>query len=236
MTHRMFASTARWTALVSVVALTGIALPGPVAVAAQDEQVAAPKRVAEKAQADNEHQAAERREIEKREAEKASAEKQAARQRPEAGGAERFITNIKIDVKITDQSGAGQPIVKTLSAVVGDREEGSIRTSVNVPVPIVRLEQDVVKTLGWDLIETPLNIDLRARMQDSNRVLVWVSLNYKTTFGASDEAKTRPTRTSEITQKFALFLENGKPVTVSQSADAATDRKVTIELKATILK
>ena len=32
------------------------------------------------------------------------------------------------------------------------------------------------------------------------------------------------------------MLENGKPLIVSQSADAATDRKVTVELKATILR
>ena len=41
---------------------------------------------------------------------------------------------------------------------------------------------------------------------------------------------------SVVTVDQTMMLSNGKPTTVSQSADAATDRKVSVELKATILQ
>jgi hypothetical protein len=43
------------------------------------------------------------------------------------------------------------------------------------------------------------------------------------------------TRT-EIRQNLRVVLENGKPLMVSQSADPVGDRKVTVEVTATILK
>jgi hypothetical protein len=33
-----------------------------------------------------------------------------------------------------------------------------------------------------------------------------------------------------------VILQNGKPLVVSQAADPTTDRKMTVEVKATILK
>jgi hypothetical protein len=41
---------------------------------------------------------------------------------------------------------------------------------------------------------------------------------------------------SQINERMAVIVQDGKPLVISQAADAGSDRKVTVELKATVLK
>jgi hypothetical protein len=41
---------------------------------------------------------------------------------------------------------------------------------------------------------------------------------------------------TDISESLTVILEDGKPLVVSQSADPGSDRKVRVEIKATILK
>ncbi len=45
-----------------------------------------------------------------------------------------------------------------------------------------------------------------------------------------------PVLPTELNQSLTIALQSGKPLLISQSADPASDRKVTVEVKATILK
>ena len=83
----------------------------------------------------------------------------------------------------------------------------------------------------------PLNMDARGRIRDDNRVQAQVTLDYNrgsVEFGESGTQ--RVARDSGIRQSVSVILENGKPLVVAQSADPEGDRRVTLELKATILK
>jgi hypothetical protein len=145
----------------------------------------------------------------------------------------RFNENVKIEVTITDQASANKPVTKSVTAVVGNQQNASIRTEVKVPV----FSPEGAKNPGSFVFEDlPLDIDLYPEMLDLERVRVGVSLKYKTATKPGAEPDAQTPWTAAITQRFSVFLTSGKPLVISQSADAATDRKVTIEVKATILK
>jgi hypothetical protein len=145
----------------------------------------------------------------------------------------RYTENVKIEVTITDQASANKPVTKSVTAVVANRQNAQIRTEVKVPVFSLESAKNPGSLVFEDL---PLDIDLYAEMLDLERVRIGLSLKYKTATkpGAQPDAQTP--WTAAITQQFSVFLTSGKPLVISQSADAATDRKVTIEVKATILK
>jgi hypothetical protein len=45
-----------------------------------------------------------------------------------------------------------------------------------------------------------------------------------------------PTESSTLTEQIGVVLQPGKPLVVSQAADPASDRKITVELTATLLR
>jgi hypothetical protein len=83
-----------------------------------------------------------------------------------------------------------------------------------------------------------LNIDTEPEILGDGKIRARVNVQYDL------PEKTQPTETSaygrlvktQIRENLALILENGKPITVAQSADPVGDRQVTLEVKATILR
>jgi hypothetical protein len=53
--------------------------------------------------------------------------------------------------------------------------------------------------------------------------------------GGADKDSQRP-RPTGVNQSLTVVLQSGKPLLVSQAADPVSDRKVIVEVKATILK
>jgi hypothetical protein len=137
--------------------------------------------------------------------------------------------NVRVEITITDQSGSDTPVKKTLSVIAADRHNGSVRSKVTVAVP--GPEAPAVKTFRYE--ELPLNVDVKTEVMENGLIRVQLILNYET-FNPSRESGTAVR--SVVTGNQTVMLENGKPLIVSQSADATTDRKVTLELKATILR
>ena len=150
--------------------------------------------------------------------------------------------NIKLDITITDQAGTAKPIIKTINVIVADRANNQIRSQVVTPVATrrripardSRTGEEIVDP-NWRTEELPLNVDLRTEIIDSARVRMRLVLNYRTVT-ESTTLDGQPARTSVVTEEVTTVLESGKPTIISQSADAATDRKVTVEVKATIQK
>jgi hypothetical protein len=149
---------------------------------------------------------------------------------PRAGGTPNV--NVKIEVTITDQSGANPPVVKNISLVQANWQNGAVRTRnvVGIPVNAAPAGTPVITSMNYESL--PLNLDAQPFVTDaaSGKVRVKLSLNYET-LGSGEKA-----RTSQVTKNIDVWLDSGKPLVVSQSADAASDRKVTVEVKATILK
>jgi hypothetical protein len=132
-------------------------------------------------------------------------------------------TNVKIELTITDQRAEGPAVVKTVTATIVDRSPARIRTSGAVQTPMGM--RDVV-----------LNVDATPSLVTVNNVTkmrVSMSIEYRPVARESD---TDRTTTPTINEQLTVVLEDGKPLVISQSADPATDRKVKVEVKATILR
>jgi len=133
---------------------------------------------------------------------------------------QRQPINVKIEVTISDQVGKAAAMKKTVSAVSGDGRPARVRTSV-----------DFVGTAG------ALNLDVTpAILIPSGRIQAAMALEY--TLPATGEPQAGAPRQimTRIQENLSVNLEDGRPLVVSQSADPVTDRQVTVEVKATILK
>ena len=81
-----------------------------------------------------------------------------------------------------------------------------------------------------------LNVDAGTTMVNVNgvqKMRVSLTIEYRPVAMESDTEKTT---TPSINESLTVVLEDGKPLVISQSADPATDRKVKVEVKATILR
>ena len=127
-------------------------------------------------------------------------------------------TNIKLDLAITDTY-AGLPVKKTVSMLIMAGQGGMIRTSN-------RLASGA---------EVKLNVDANARMHPNAAGFISVQLTFEYTpaQAVSEHSAGHP---AMLHESLNVFLQNGKPLVVSQSADPSTERRVTVELTATVLK
>jgi hypothetical protein len=144
---------------------------------------------------------------------------QAAKPRQETPGQP---TNIKLELTITDQTGPGEPAKRTVSMILADRQSGSIRSGGHVVASGSRLP-------------VTLNVDARPSIIGSdNRILLEVTLEYLPK-PDSDNANSGEGR-ANLTERLGLMVTSGKPLVISQASDPTSDRKISVELTATILK
>ena len=86
---------------------------------------------------------------------------------------------------------------------------------------------------------TPLNVDVDANILADNKVRVALNLQYHADAaadGAPPGAPAIPGQRMQIRDAVTMILESGKPLVVAQSADPVSDRQVTVEVKAAILR
>jgi len=140
--------------------------------------------------------------------------------------------NIKVDVTISEQTGTSAPSRKTVTVVSGEGTAGSVRAQA---------------TFGG--ISNPLNVDVNPSVSADGKIRLGLTLQYAVpapppvadASGRGGDAQTVRSalgnlNSTEIRQSLRVILENGKPLVVSQSADPVGDRKVSLEVTATILK
>ena len=148
---------------------------------------------------------------------------QQAQQPPQGAQAIGVIPpNIKLDLAITDTF-AGAPAKKTVSMIIRTNQGGRIRTA------------NVLKGT-----EVKLNVDAMASAHRVNPtgpyyITVQVTFEYTPAHTTSEDPSSRPTP-AQLHESLDVVLLDGKPLVVSQSADPVTERRVTVELTATILK
>jgi hypothetical protein len=118
--------------------------------------------------------------------------------------------NVKLDVSITDSaSGAAK---KRVTMLIGDGRNGQIRS-----------------VTGNSL----LNVDAQTNVGSEGKILVELTLQYNPGL-AADGASTNPNAT--VNESLGLLLTDGKPTVISESADPRSDRKVTVEVTASVVK
>ena len=119
--------------------------------------------------------------------------------------------NVKLDFTITDQNGPGEPSKKTVSMLVADRAGGSIRSIGNS-------------------VRAMLNVDATPQILPNGAIKVQLGLEYNPQKGDG------PATGSALNQRVAIVLLPGKPLILSQAADPLSDRKITVEVRAEILR
>ena len=136
--------------------------------------------------------------------------------------------NAKLELTITDQMGPGEPAKKTVTLVVADRSDGSIRSSGNN-------------------VPAALNVDARPEILSNGSIRLQLGLQYNPRQGG---AKKQPAKIpsgdtielpeeeggTSLNERVTIILEPGKPLILSQAADPISDRKITVEVRASILK
>ena len=141
--------------------------------------------------------------------------------------------NIKIEVSITDQTAEGTPAKKVVTMMVGDRQRNSIRSSASVPV---RVQPNPGAPAQYNYRNVTINVDARPAvlLKEPSKVQIMLGLEYFPKSGGGREDM-EPGMAS-LNEQLSLILESGKPTIVSQAADPTSDRKITVEVTATILK
>ena len=76
-----------------------------------------------------------------------------------------------------------------------------------------------------------LNVDATPRLQKDGRISLQLAVEYR----PRETAETLDAM-SPINEYLTVLLHSGKAIVVTQAADPSSDRKVTVEVTATILK
>lgn len=147
--------------------------------------------------------------------------------------------NVKVDVTITEQNGSAAPVKKVVSLIVADGRQSAVRSNTDVPIA----------TGGSRSLM--LNIDASVTLTPDQRALVDLRFIYSTVSvlgPLAGEGRTAPVTPEEktaaaarpgygtIQDSLVFLLTPGVPIVAARSADAATDRTVTVEVKAEILR
>jgi glucose/arabinose dehydrogenase len=138
--------------------------------------------------------------------------------------------NIRIEVSITDQTGGNAPARKVVTMIAGDRQSTNIRSSASIAV---KRSPDSTSTFSRDVT---INVDARpvVLQKEPNKVNLSLGLEYfPKTQGSADVMEAGMASFSE---RLGLILESGKTMMISQAADPTSDRKITVEVTATILR
>jgi len=136
--------------------------------------------------------------------------------------------NVKVELVITEEGGPAPPARKVVSAVVADGYNGFVREQGFAPVPGSNLPPRSV----------PLNLDAFPTILANGKIRVTCAIQYNAAPppAPATSADSRAASGTDIRQNLVLILESGKSLVVSQATDPISDRRVTVEVTATILK
>ena len=129
--------------------------------------------------------------------------------------------NVRVEVTLSDLGGNGAPPTsKVVTITTNDNSWGKLRAMVTS------------RAYG----AAPLNIDALPMVLGDGRVRLSLTIEYNQ--GRNPDMEGNPDRimSVSINQSTTIVLDSGKPQLISQSADPIGDRKVTAEVKATILR
>ncbi len=144
-------------------------------------------------------------------------------EKPNPGPAVR-PRNVSVDVTISDQSGSADPVKKIVTMLVADGQTGNVRTRGTVKAAGTSPEG------GTNSREQPvsLNVDASPSVYRDGSVKLGLSIEYQPS--PSDGAVVL------VTERVSVTLDSGKPLVISRAVDPSGDRKVTVEVTATVLK
>ena len=135
--------------------------------------------------------------------------------------------NVKMEFTLTDQRGAEPAVKRVITVIASDRNPGRVRSVAYAQIT------------GETNREIPLNVDATPTVLGDSKIRLQFTLAYDLPVAADFSNATnsgyRITRT-DLQDSITLVLTDGKPMIAAQSADPIGDRKVTVEVTATVLK
>jgi hypothetical protein len=140
---------------------------------------------------------------------------------PKPAVPEGLPNNIRIELTITDQAGPGEAAKRTVSMIVADKKLGSIRSSGQVQTSSGRFN-------------VTLNVDATPAILRDGLLRLDIGLEYVPKPGSENAASGEGR--AQLNERMGLLAESGKPLIISQASDPTSDRKISVELTATILK
>jgi hypothetical protein len=111
-----------------------------------------------------------------------------------------------------------------------------VMTLTNVQIELTISDQVGTQTPEKKPLVVQLDVDARPLVSVDGPIQLELTLNYAPPglqAAERDNSKPRPTN---INQSLTVVLQSGKPLIVSQAADPVSERKVVVEVKATVLK
>jgi hypothetical protein len=82
-----------------------------------------------------------------------------------------------------------------------------------------------------------INVDARPNLLRDGAIRLQLGLEYLPRPSASPpDAAVQPLGASGLNQRMNLILQDGKPLLISQAADPGSDRKISVEVSATVLR
>ena len=125
---------------------------------------------------------------------------------------------------MTDQRPGASAVTKTVSIVTGDGLNGSVRS------------QTTYQPAGAGPGTAPFNVDAWPVIMADGKIHTRLTVQYDVVPPAGPAQEGIRMLGTSIRESVALILESGKPIVAVQSTDPVSDRKVSVEVKATILK
>jgi hypothetical protein len=133
--------------------------------------------------------------------------------------------NIKLDITITDQASPGEPTKKIVTMFVADRAGGSVRSS------------GFQNTAGMGTQPVAINVDANPIILKDGSIRLVFGLEYQPRPPLEPQQTTAPLgRIAQINERLTVILQENKPMVISQAADPGSDRKITVELRASLVK
>jgi len=136
--------------------------------------------------------------------------------------------NIKLEITITDQAGP-EPAKKVVTMLLADRAVGSIRSNGVQRIP------------SEGNYPVSINVDATPTMLTDGNIRLNLGLEYQPRPSSSpspsqSDQMLTSARMSTLNERLSIIVQDGKPILISQAADPGSDRRITVELKATVVK
>jgi hypothetical protein len=127
--------------------------------------------------------------------------------------------NVQVEITLGDQLANAAPDKRVVSMLIADAALGRIRSTGGGGIVVPNVEPGAV-----------LNIDAQPEILDGDRIAINLTIEYRPAM--ADGGK----KLAQLHEMLTVILQNGKPQLISQAADPLSDRKMTVEVRASIVK
>ena len=128
--------------------------------------------------------------------------------------------NVRIEITILEQTGQAAPAKKVVTLLTSDRQNGSIRSGGTVRA-------------GEQRRAVAINVDARPTLLRENSMRLDLALEYQPQVPAGIAAEPGLWTVKEHVN---VVVESARPLLVSETFDPTSDRRVTVEVKATVVR